>query len=329
MKRAERIIASLGTLCRITVFTSSDAGSADDDRVLRFLDDAEEYIKKLDDLFSIFKENSEISALNKNAGNGPLKVSEETLSVLEEAIISSELSDGAFDVTASLSKADSGPDLILPYDKAGGDGIVMSSAGSAEDIVLDRLAMTAEIKTKGTSIDLGGIAKGFAVDRLREMAEDAGIDDVLIDLGGTVLSLGEERNIGIRDPFRPLGDKNNSNAAASKDEQKNLPDDKGVVMTIRSRDEVICTSGTYERGEHIIDPGTGKPAETRVLSATVIGQNGAQADALATAAMVLGVDKSVEMLGSAGVEAVFILKDGSVFATGGLGERISLTGGHA
>lgn len=309
MRRAERIIASLGTLCRITVFTDSDAGTADNERALKYLDDAEEYIKKLDDLFSIFKEDSEISALNRSAGSGPLKVSEETLSVLEEAIISSELSDGAFDVTAAPGKADARPDLILPYDNAGADRIVLDGAGSAEDIVLDRLAMTAEIRTEGTTIDLGGIAKGFAVDRLREMAEDAGVDDVLIDLGGTVLSLGEERNIGIRDPFKPK--------------------DKGIVMTIKSRDEVICTSGTYERGGHIIDPGTGKPAETRVLSATVIGQNGAQADALATAAMVLGVDKSVEMLGKAGVEAVFILKDGSVFATGGLQKRITLAGGHA
>lgn len=276
MKKAERIFESLGTICRITIFADPDDAYA-----LRFLDYAENYIRKLDDLFSIFKEDSEISKLNRSAGERPVDLSEETVSVLVIADECKELTNGAFDV--------------------------MAASG-------------------GKSVDLGGIAKGFAADRLREMMREAGISDALIDLGGTVLSLGKEREIGIRDPFRPVGGKAADGTETDRNGQKTEPEKGGTVMTVRSRDEVICTSGIYEQGEHIIDPGTGKPAKTNVLSVTVIGKDGAQADALATAAVVLGVRDSMEILGQADCEAVFILKGGNVFATEGLKDRVTMTG---
>lgn len=93
-------------------------------------------------------------------------------------------------------------------------------------------------------------------------------------------------------------------------------------MTFDSAEEVIVTSGLYERGSHIFDPATGRPAETDLVSATVVGGNGAAADAAATACIVLGTQKSVGLLSSLGLEGILIRKDGGIFATKAMQSRI-------
>jgi thiamine biosynthesis lipoprotein len=126
------------------------------------------------------------------------------------------------------------------------------------EIVMDEKGSSVLLKRKGQALDFGGIAKGYAMDQLIRLFEENGVKNVLINLGGTVCSVGKERSIGIRDPFTPAN--------------RNAP--QRIVASISSQDEIFVTSGTYEQGLHIVDPVKGRLAQTELLAVTVIGRNG-------------------------------------------------------
>ena len=103
-------------------------------------------------------------------------------------------------------------------------------------------------KNKDQEIDLGGIAKGFVLDKIIKLLKENEINNATLNLGGTIYNVGEKRNIGIRNPFLPMNETN-----------KDIP-----ILTIESENEIFVTSGLYEQKEHIIYPKTGESVRTDI-----------------------------------------------------------------
>ncbi len=173
---------------------------------------------------------------------------------------------------------------------------------------LDREARTIRFLKPGMRIDLGGIAKGWAVDRGVEILRRLGIEHAMVNAGGDTRLLGDRRGkpwvVGIRDPRR----------------------DGVVVARIPLQDEAISTSGDYERYfeedgvryHHILVPGTGKSPDA-VRSVTIIGPTATRTDGLSKTVFILGVERGLEFVRRLGdVEAVIVDKDGRVFYSDGL-----------
>ena len=154
-------------------------------------------------------------------------------------------------------------------------------------------------------IDLGGIAKGYIADRLKEYLKDEGIEHALIDLGGNMLTLGRRYDgndfrIGIQKPFA----------------------DTGTAMAVVSvNDKSVVTSGDYERYfekdgviyHHILDPDTGYPVQNDLDQVTIISDQSVDGDALSTTCFAMGLEDGLELIRSLdGIEAVFVTKDGEM-----------------
>ena len=280
MGTIEKMFIALGTVNHITArFDESERESA---RIA--LDRAEEYIDDMDDRLSVFKPDSEISQVNANAGKRNTLVGRDTFDLLRLCVKFGELTGGVFDVTTK------------PLTDAADTGARVDY----HDILLDDRSLSARLRYVGQAIHLGGIAKGYAVDRVAEILEENGVSNAVINLGGTVRSIGRSETVGIRNPFDP----------------------EKTALSIDSADEAVVTSGLYERGNHIFDPVSGKPAVSDLASVTVIGKDGAAADVAATACMVLGSMRGVCLLRMLGLEGIFILRDGGIFATDRLRERV-------
>ena len=172
----------------------------------------------------------------------------------------------------------------------------------------------------GMSIDLGGIAKGYIADRLAEMVRGK-VSGATLNFGGNVYALGnapgaEGFNIGIAHPQSP----------------------NSAIAAIRVLDRSVVTSGTYQRCfekdgrlyHHILDPSTGLPADTGLVSASIVAESSMTADALATACIVLGEDRALALLQSLGYDGLLIREDMTIVTTPGLKDRYPLqTAGQA
>lgn len=170
--------------------------------------------------------------------------------------------------------------------------------GHPNALVIDSDLKKIYLKKKGVEIDLGGIGKGFAVESARKLLLEKGAKSGMIDLRSSIAVFGSKTwKVGIQHP---------------RDKEKLI----GVVEL--SDGESLATSGDYERGKHIIDPRTGKPAQG-CQSVTVIGRNGAETDALSTAVFVLGPRegmKLIEFLPE--IEALIIDRSGKIIRSPGL-----------
>ena len=267
-------------------------------------------INRLDDLLSTGKADSEVSKLNA-AGGGSL--GPETKAMLEEALRVYERSDGAFDVTVYP--------LMQLWGFTGDAPAVPDAAELAaclEKVGSDRLSVSGDKLTlgEGQAIDLGAIAKGYTSGRLMEIFEEHGLTAALVSLGGNVQCFrskpdGSLWRCGIREPE---GD--------------------GYFGVVQVADKAVITSGGYERcfeenGQtyhHILDPKTGLPAKSGLISATVVSENGMLADALSTTCYVLGLEGSVDYWRTYGAEErasfelILMTDDGEVWITEGLRE---------
>ena len=299
MKTIQKIFSSLGTLNTITVYINEN----ESEKVKNILDKVEQYVNEIDDKFSVFKDTSEISNINKNAGIKPVNISDDAFEILRLSKVYSAITVGTFDITTKP---------LTDYYK--------NSLENVEDfnetlrkvnyncLMIDEKNQSVMLKNKDQAIDLGGIAKGYVIDKIIEIFKENKIENAIINLGGTIYNIGETRNIGIRNPFNPIN-------ISKKDES---------IITIESINEIFVTSGLYEQGEHIIDPKTSKKVETDIISVSIIGNNGAEQDAIATACFVLGIEKSVKLLNERNLQGIFILKNGQIFATDGMKKRIKL-----
>lgn len=244
---------------------------------------------------SRYRKDSELSALNRQAAEHPVPVSAGLFRVLKRAEDVAVLSGGAFDI--SFGSVGYLYDFREHQQPSEEDIQARLSHINYQDIVLDEAEHTVWYRQKGLLVDLGGIAKGYAVDLGIEQLMRAGVRHARLSAGGDLRLLGDKRGrpwlVGIRDP---------------RSEKRNA-----VVLPLENL--AISTSGDYERffingqGErvhHILSPGTGKSVRG-VQSVTIIGEDALTTDGLSTAVFVLGPEKGLEMIENLpGVDAIII-----------------------
>ncbi|NNF15436.1 MAG: FAD:protein FMN transferase [Gammaproteobacteria bacterium] len=263
-------------------------------------------MRRIDALMSTYKDTSELSQVNKLALDRAVVVSDELFELIHRALQFSAVTSGAFDITyASVGQH---------YDFRAGQKpttaqkrALLASIGIA-NIELNTVDRSVRFTAAGVRIDLGGIAKGYAVESAVALLQARGIEHAIVTAGGDSRILGDHRGrpwgVGIRDP------RNRQQLAAQ------LP----------LQDEAISTSGDYERYfeadgiryHHIIEPATGDSAR-KVRSVTIIGPDAVMTDALSTGVFVLGVKKGMALVNSlAQIEAVIIDARGVMHFSGGL-----------
>lgn len=288
----------MGTLVEIKAYG--------DDRVLleEGISAAFAEMVRLEQLFSTHIPESEVSRLS--AADAPLIVSEETASLLGLGQKIAQRSDGAFDMGLGKLKALWGIESEqpqVPEEQA----IALALQGiGPESLQINEQQVRKQ--TPGLQIDLGGIAKGYAVDRAVEKLRQSGIFSAAVNAGGDLRLLGDRQGqswrIGIQHP-RQSGE---------------------IIATLALQNRAVVTSGDYERYfeqdgiryHHLFDPQTGRPARS-CQSVTVVAADAASADALATAAFVLGPEKGLALLEQMpDVEGFLIAADGQRLVTGGL-----------
>ncbi|MEW6145291.1 MAG: FAD:protein FMN transferase [Thermodesulfobacteriota bacterium] len=268
----ERAQFHMGTYARVLIYggTNADADAA-------FLK-----IKKLDALLSDYDPGSEISEINGMAGKGTLKVSPEVLEVLKQAIYVAGETDGAFDPTIGALTIG-----VYRFGREGAGVPTDEEVRRAKSLVNYReLLITGEevyLEREGMKLDLGGIGKGYAVEKAVRELKQRGIKRGMVSLSGDIKVFGNDIEIGIRDPKR-----------------------EGTIASFHTgtHELAISTSGGYERVidpmgkvyHHLLVPASGKPGRDFLSVTVVLEGDSALADAFATALFVMGKDKSVEFL---------------------------------
>jgi len=263
---------------------------------------------RIDDLMSTYKPDSELSLINANAAEGPVTVSTELLSLIIRALDYSVITAGAFDITyASAGQYYDYRNGIKPSDSQLQQAL---PAINYRHVKIDPQAATIEFMRQGVRIDLGGIAKGYAVDRSMEILRSAGVENAIVSAGGDSRVIGKRWdrpwNVGIRNP-------------------RNKHD---IVSMIPLENSAISTSGDYERYfeeggvryHHILNPGTGtSPHE--VYSSSIIGAVATDTDALSTSVLVLGVNEGLQLINSLpDTEAIIIDSQGRMHYSAGLAQ---------
>jgi thiamine biosynthesis lipoprotein len=288
---------------RITVELWAD----DKDKAEKAIDAVLDEMRHIDDSMSTYKPTSEVSQVNAKAADGPMRISKELFDLLTTAKEYSVITDGAFDITyASVGYLYDFRKHVHP-DEAQIDKAL--PAVNFRHVLLDAKKQTVQFSQKGVRIDLGGIAKGYSVDRGIDVLKSLGYTRAYVSAGGDSRIIGDRFGkpwmVGIRDPRKGEGE---------------------VITRIPLVDAAISTSGDYERFfeeggvryHHIIDPRTGHSA-SKVRSATVIGPYATRTDGLSKTAFVLGPEKAMEIYNRIDdVDAIIVKLDGTVIYSKGI-----------
>jgi thiamine biosynthesis lipoprotein len=291
----------MGTRITVEVWADDEAkGNLAIDAVL-------DEMRHIDETMSTYKPTSEVSQVNARAADGPMHISKELFDLLTTARQYSEITDGAFDITyASVGYLYDFRKHVRPDDAEIARAL---PAINYRHVILDPANQTVLFSQKGVRIDLGGIAKGYAVDRGIDALKRLGYTRAYVGAGGDSRIIGDRFGtpwmVGIRDPMKGEGN---------------------VIARIPLVDAAISTSGDYERFfeekgvryHHIIDPHTGHSA-SKVRSATVIGPYATRTDGLSKTAFVLGPEKALEIYNRLDdIDAIIVELDGTVVTTEGL-----------
>lgn len=269
-------------------------------------EDSLRLFEQLDKELSVTGEGSLVYFLNKN---GEVTASDNLLYLVNQGNILKQETNGAFNpciyplvrlwgFTTDDKKVPSASEL---------EAAVTLVSASDVSVERDKVRLS-----DGALLDLGGIAKGYASDLMAQLLAERGVESAIISLGGNVKTLGTKPNgaewiVGI-----------------------NSPKGNGLVGTVSVGEMSIVTSGSYlrnftENGQlyhHIIDPATGYPADSGLVSVTVIAPSATLADGLSTAFFVMGKDKAAECAEKLGVDVVFITES-SIFVTKGIKEKFT------
>lgn len=297
MSREEAI---MGTEIRVELWSSDRAaGEAAIGAVMQEM-------HRIDSSMSPHKPDSELSVINRDAARRPVPLSGEMTRLIERAIHFSELSNGAFDITyAGVGQLYDYRLGIRPSDEA----LAQARANVGyRHLFLDRKARTLRFAREGVRIDLGGFAKGHAVDNSVAILRRHGITSATVAAGGDSAVMGDRGGrpwtIGIRDPRRP-GE---------------------VVAVLPLEDVSISTSGDYERFfeqdgvrcHHLIDPQTGK-SPIGVCSVTILAEDGLTTEGLSKCVFVMGLERGMRLIESQpGVDAVVVDASGVLHYSSGL-----------
>jgi len=250
-------------------------------------------------MFSRTIENSDVHKLNDSLSF--TEVSDETIEIIERSLYFSDLTNGKFDITiCPVSSLWDFKNQVIPSK----DEI----AEALKNVDYEAIEIKGNlVNLGGKKIDLGGIAKGYIADKLKDYLLNNGANKGIVNLGGNVVVFGKEYRVGIKKPFS---------------------EDIAAVLLIKDKSAV--TSGIYERyiekdGEiyhHIIDTETGYGVENELASVTVVGDSSLDCDALSTVCMLMGKEKGLEIIENMpDTEAVFISRDQKITLSSGLAQK--------
>ena len=308
-----RTEALMGTVCTVNAY---------DDGTKSLYDELFARLHEIDETFSVTIDSSEISAINKAAGERSVSVSSDTAYVVKASLAFAELTGGAFDPTVGPLVKIWGinTDHARVPEKSEIDAVLPLINWRDVSVTDDNTVM---LKRRGMALDLGGIVKGYAADELTKILKARKVRRAIVDLGGNIFVYGKKKDgspwrVGIKDPNDPEG----------------VP---AIVLNVAN--STIVTSGVYERFftengvryHHILDAKTGYPAASGLLSSTIVCESSMAADALSTSVFVLGKEGGMELLRRiqssaatplakipglhAQVLGIFIEEDGSVSAS--------------
>jgi thiamine biosynthesis lipoprotein len=306
--------SAMGTRLNFVAMTSE---KADEEHTRAAIDRAVAEIRRLEALMTTWRDDSEVSQINKNAGKTAVTVGPETLEVIAKSLWISDRSEGVFDITFEvmhgLWKFDQDVDPHPP-----------SAAAVAErkklidyrHVVIDRAKSTVMLDRAESKISLGGIAKGFAIDKAASILLASGVESFLAQAGGDLYVHGRKADgspwiAGVRDPRGPEG---------------------SYFAAMPVEDHAFSTAGDYERSyvvggkrfHHIIDPRTGYPA-TASRSVTIWAKDALTADALDDAVFILGPSKGLELVESIDdAGAIIVDKDNKVWVSKRLEGKIKI-----
>lgn len=270
---------------------------------------------RIDRAMSTYREDSAISEINRRAAEEPVVAGTELATLIQRALDISVLTRGAFDITyESVGQHYDFRERQRPDEETIAREVEHIDYRLVE---VDRVRSTVHFLEPGVRINLGGIAKGYVVERGIDILRRHGVEHAIVTAGGDSRLLGDRRGrpfmIGIRDPRK----------------------DGEVAISVPLEDEAISTSGDYERYfdedgiryHHIIAPNTGQPAGG-VHSATVFGPDAVITDALSTSVFVMGVDSGLRLIaGLPDYEAIVIDASGRIYYSDGLAPPDTADGG--
>jgi thiamine biosynthesis lipoprotein len=287
---------AMGTHLNFTAFTTP---AIDEAKVRAAFAAAIDEIRRIETLMTTWRPDSELSKVNSAAGVSPVPVGQETYDVIAASLHTSAISEGTFDITFEslhgLWKFDQDWDPHPPTDAEVKAKLPLLSY---HHVHLDDVKRTVFLDAKGVRISLGGIAKGYAVDKAAKVLEDAGLSSYFVQAGGDLYTRGKKPDgsdwsAGVRDPRGPEG---------------------SFFALLSVTDHAFSTAGDYERSyivggrryHHIIDPRTGYPA-TASRSVTIWAKTALEADELDDAVFILGPEKGLALVESQdGVGAVIV-----------------------
>lgn len=271
---------------------------------------AQDKITSLEKLWSVTDVGSEIYAANHN---GSAELSDDTAELVRFALDMCRESDGALDISLYPVLTVWGfttDEHHVPTDD--------ELTALLENVGYDRITLDGNTLTvpDGMQIDLGAVGKGYAGDLAAQVLRDNGVTSALLDLGGNIQTIGAKPDgspwkIGVRSPYSD-----------------------GSFATLAVKDKAVITSGGYERyfeenGEvywHILDPETGKPAHSGLLSITVIGDEGRLCDALSTSLFVMGIDKAEQLWRErSDFDFIAVSDSGEIYITEGVENNFELS----
>jgi len=308
--------AAMGTHLAFAGFTTPKVGTK---QVREAFDAAISEIRRIETLMTTWRPDSEISKINAAAGKTAVSVSDETLAIIKDSIHTSAISEGTFDITFhtlhGLWKFDEDLDPHPPADK---DIKARLPFVGFKNIVVDDAKKTVMLAKDKTQIGLGGIAKGYAVDRAVAILEKAGLTSFFVQAGGDLFARGKkpdgtEWQAGIRDPRGP---------------------ENKWFAKLPLSDHAFSTAGDYERSyvvggkryHHIIDPRTGYPA-TACRSVTIWATSALVADEIDDAVFILGPKKGLELVESLdGVGAVIVDAKNNLWVSKRLQGKLEVVG---
>lgn len=281
------------------------------------IDEVNTFLITAENLLSTYVVGSDVDKVNQNAGVQAIKVDSFTIDLFVKANQYCEATDGRFDITiAPLSKlwGITGDSPRVPAQAEIDSTVELIDYSS---IVLDVPNSTAFLAKEGMQLDLGGIAKGYVCTEIREIYKKNNVDAGLVSIGGNIMTYGKKTDgsqfvMGIRDP----------NGSAT-----------DILGKLKSEDTVIATTGGYERYfeengkvyHHILDPQTGYPVESDLISVTVISKDGGLADFLSTALFIQGSDQMEKYLNHEAFSVIVVDKNNNVYISDNIKSSFELT----
>jgi len=287
----------MGCDFKITVVTANKSESE------KYIDIAVAEIKRIEYLISSWDKNSQTTLINKNAGIQPVKVNTELIALIERSIAISKFTDGAFDISfasmdriwkfdGSVTKMPSKEKINASVEKVG-----------YENIIIDKHNSTVFLKKKGMKIGFGGIGKGYAADKAKELLISKGVSAGIINASGDLSTWGKQPNgkpwqVGVKNPL-------------NKDKMFSwFPIENRAVVTSGNYEKYIMINN--KRYSHIINPKTGFPSQG-IMSVSVFAPKAELADALATSIFVKGVEQGVYFVNQiATVDCIIVTDDGKI-----------------